>query len=156
MRKRHLTEDEISGLFSNRTPAEPTEKRNRQMQHLSECRPCSNRYEEYSKFVSVLSHPAVWLSGKQHTPSDVRKMERIIALMRQLAEERTEVAPLLDQTLTGSRGTWMTKLASLGNIHTHGMVDALIDRALRIYRLNAADGIELTSIAVEIADGIPV
>jgi tetratricopeptide (TPR) repeat protein len=156
MRKRHLTEDEISGLFANPARAEPTEKRARQMEHISDCRACSDRFDEYSKFVSVLSHAAVWVPGKQQTPIDTRKVERIIALMRQLAEERTDVAPLLDQTLTGSRATWMSKLVLLGNIHTHGMVDALLDRAVRVYRHNPADGLELTSIAVEIADQISV
>lgn len=154
--KRHLTEDEINELFVTSSPRKPSKKRTRQMEHISACQPCSDRYNECAKFVSVLGHPAVWSPAKESAPRDLKKVERIIALMRQLAQERADVVPLLDPTLTGRRETWMSKLSALGNIHTHGMVDALLDRADRIIRNKPADALELTSIAAEIADRIPV
>jgi len=154
--KRHLTEDEINELFVTSSPRKPSKKRALQMEHISECQACSDRYNECGKFVSVLGHPAVWFKGKEPAPRDTRKVQRIIALMRQLAQERADVVPLLDPTLTGPRETWLSKLAALGNIHTHGLVDALLDRADRVIRNKPADALELTSIAVQIADRIPV
>lgn len=156
MRKRHLTEDEISELFIASSPRRTTKKRVRQMEHISECRACSDTYNEYGKFVSVLGQPAVWSARKAPTPRDIEKVKRIVELMHQLAQERADVAPLLDPTLTGPRETWMAKLAALGNINTHGMVDALLDRADTLIRNKPADALELTSMAAEIADRIPV
>jgi len=158
MRKpRHLSDEEIIRLIDNPAPSTVTQKRATQIAHFDVCHTCAERYDAYSRFISVLTHAAVW--NREPLPDaapDESRYRRIAQLFGQVRHERAGVEPAIETALTGQPGTWKENLVAIGNIYTYGMVDVLLDRAVALTGSSPEGSLQLTLVAVEIADQLPV
>ena len=156
MREDHLTDAELLDLLTDPAPVRLTRERMRLFAHFADCAACGDRFNDVARFVSLLAEGDVWAAGVPDGKLPAPWLRRAAAALEQIAAERQGLDPLLEATLRGSRRGWRAKLAGIDRLSTYAMVDALLDRAVRLGRSAPADALELTSIAAEIADQLPV
>jgi len=120
--------------------------------HLAACHTCRDGLEQYRSIVNVLGNEAAWDYRElkdEPDPSTVATLRAFASSMQQQDEEaETYVAALLE----GARETWMPRLRAHPEWRTAGVVRKLVGDAFGALTKLPLDGVEMTSLAIEIAD----
>jgi len=120
--------------------------------HLAACHTCRDGLEQYRSIVNVLGNEAAWDYRElkdEPDPSTVATLRAFASSMQQQDEEaETYVAALLE----GARETWMPRLRAHPEWRTAGVVRKLVGDAYTALTKLPLDGVEMTSLAIEIAD----
>jgi len=121
-------------------------------QHLASCQTCRDGLEQYRAIVNILGREAArdYCDLKDEPePATVAALRAFATNMqREDDEAETYVAALLD----GSRETWMPRLNAHPEWRTAGVVRKLVADAYGALTRMPLDGVEMTSLAIEIAD----
>lgn len=152
----HLSDSTIIDLLLTSDSADADEKRISGREHLADCTSCHERLEEYRRFTSLLRLGEVWDQWEIATQPHVQWVRRVTALMRRMHDERIAAEEVVTSQLKGSSADWRAKLALVGELQTIGMIDALLGRSDAHLNSRPADALELTSVAVEIADAMRI
>ncbi len=156
LKRRHLSDSRIIDLLSTADCADFDEKRTLDREHLAECTSCHERLEEYRRFTSILRLAEVWDQREITTGRRVPGVRRVTALMRRLHDEQIAAEEVVSSQLKGPSAEWRPKLALVGELHTMGMIDALLARGDTLLNSRPADALELTALVVEIADAMRI
>jgi tetratricopeptide (TPR) repeat protein len=125
--------------------------------HLATCSSCSQRLDELRRFAALLREPEVW--DRREITSTVRMdwLQRLTRLIEQVEEERASAEIVLPNILgKNRRETWRAKLLAAGEVNTVGMVDVLIARAEAMFASDPPSALEISVIAVDIAEALRV
>jgi tetratricopeptide (TPR) repeat protein len=120
--------------------------------HLASCPTCRDGLEQYRAIVDVLGREAAWdycdLKDEPE-PATVAALRAFATNMQREDEEaETYVAALLD----GARETWMPRLHAHPEWRTAGVVRKLANLSYPTLDKMPPDAVEITNLAVEIAD----
>ncbi|HVR40278.1 MAG TPA: tetratricopeptide repeat protein [Thermoanaerobaculia bacterium] len=120
--------------------------------HLTSCASCAELFASYRAIANVLGDEAMW------DFRDLREepVEETITMLRAFADSmaREDAAALahVAELLAGSRETWMGKLLAHPEYRTAGTVRKLIAATDRAIDTMPPDALEITRLAVEIAE----
>jgi hypothetical protein len=121
-------------------------------QHLTSCQICRDGLEQYRAIVNILGREAArdYCDLKDEPePATVAALRAFATNMQREDEDAvTYVAALLD----GARETWMPRLHAHPEWRTAGVVRKLVADAYGALTRMPLDGVEMTSLAIEIAD----
>ena len=121
--------------------------------HLAVCGECSERLEDFRMVTEALRDTATWDLREDPAPNpNPNTIATLRAFADTMAAEDAAAATYLTELLAGPRETW------IGNLHAHpewrtaGVVRALVAATDRALDTMPADAVEITALAVEIAD----
>ncbi|HEY4643064.1 MAG TPA: tetratricopeptide repeat protein [Thermoanaerobaculia bacterium] len=121
--------------------------------HLATCESCSQSLDEYRAIVNVLGDEAAWschdLKLSEPDPSTVTALRSFATSMQR---EDDEAVAYVAAMLEGARETWMPRLRAHPEWRTAGVVRKLVGDAYPALTKLPLDGVEMTSLATEIAD----
>src|ERR1043165_128479 len=104
------------------------------------------------ELAELLRSPDVW-QGTQVLPPRVQEMT---ALSQQLGEEERKASELLDSLASTPVTWWRTAVMKSPAGRTSGMIHNLLERTRSEVRKSPARALELTSLAVDVANEIPL
>jgi len=148
MIEQHYDEEVLAGFL-----AEPIDSATRD-KHLAGCSLCKRTLESLRGTATLLKHGEVW---ERQSFSDTPRPETLAFLRNvqtTMANEDAVAGIYVRQLLAGSRDTWASKLAEHPEWRTAGIVRKLIAATDRAIDLMPADAVEITRMAVEIAEGL--
>jgi tetratricopeptide (TPR) repeat protein len=149
MIEQHYDEEVLAGFL-----AEPVDSATRD-KHLANCSLCKRTLESLRGTATLLKHGQVW---ERQSFSNAPRPETLAFLrnvQRTMASEDAAADLYVRHLLSGSRDTWAAKLAGHPEWRTAGVVRKLIAATDRAIDLMPADAVEITRMAVEIAEGLP-
>lgn len=154
--RRHLSDSRIIDLLLTSDSADADEKRALDREHLADCRSCHERLEECRRFTSILRQAEVWEQREIATEPHPQWVRRVAALIERLRDERIAADEVVSMQLKGASAGWRAKLALVAELDTIGMIDALLAHGDTLLNSTPADALELTSLAIEIADAMRI
>ena len=107
------------------------------------------------EFAELLRRPGVWEAETPPSRPPQRVLE-LAALAKRLAEEDRDAAALLDSLADKPSAWWRTGVLKAPNGRTAGTVRQLLDRMRKELHQSPARALEITSLAVELANEISV
>ena len=121
--------------------------------HVSSCERCSAEVGEQREMIAHLSSSDVW----EEAPAAPRQFViDVAAFAEQARREEQDAAVLCDEILTGPAAWWPQRLRQSGRAHTGGMVKQLLERMSATYRRSPANALQITAMAIEIANALDV
>jgi tetratricopeptide (TPR) repeat protein len=121
--------------------------------HVSSCERCSAEVGEQREMIAHLSSAEMW----EETPAAPRQFViDVAAFAEQARSEEQEAIALCDQVLTGPAAWWPQRLRQSGRGHTGGMVKELLERTRATLGSSPANALQITSLAIEIANALDV
>jgi len=138
----HLAEDTLLELLQNDDTDE----------HLAGCPDCREKLETFRLVADALADEATW----DDTPLNTAPVPETIANLRSFADrmaaEDAEAAAYLPDLMFGPREVWMDNLRRHPEYRMAGMVRKLLEAVPTARDLMPRDAVELTSLAIEIAE----
>jgi len=105
------------------------------------------------KLAELLRSPEVWHAAEKPAPPPERARE-VAGLAERLAAEDHEVAALLDTLSNTPPAWWRTAILKSPNRHCAGTVRKLLERMRSLIRKSPPQALEVTSLAVDLANDI--
>jgi tetratricopeptide (TPR) repeat protein len=121
-------------------------------QHLRSCETCRASLDEYRSIVQVLGDAAAWDFRDLKDEPDPTTVTSLRAFASSMAREDEEAERYVAALLEGARETWMPRLRAHPEWRTAGVVRKLVADAYTALTRLPLDGVEMTSLAIEIAD----
>ena len=121
-------------------------------QHLASCNVCRDGLEQYRAIVDTLGHEAAWDYRELKTEPDPTTVANLRAFASSMEREDEEAETYVAALLEGARETWMPRLRAHPEWRTAGVVRKLVADAFGALTKLPLDGVEMTSLAIEIAD----
>jgi len=121
-------------------------------QHLASCNTCRDGLEQYRAIVDTLGHEAAWDYRELKSDPDPTTVANLRAFASSMAHEDEEAETYVSALLEGARETWMPRLRAHPEWRTAGLVRKLVADAYTALTKLPLDGVEMTSLAIEIAD----
>jgi tetratricopeptide (TPR) repeat protein len=149
MIEQHYDEEVLAGFL-----AEPIDSATRD-KHLTGCSLCKRTLDSLRGTASLLKEGEVW---EQQSFSSTPRPETLAFLrgVQKTMKDEDAVAEIyVKQLLARSRDTWAPRLAEHPEWRTAGVVRKLIAAVDRAIDVMPADAVEITRMAVEIAEGLP-
>jgi tetratricopeptide (TPR) repeat protein len=122
------------------------------VQHVGACSLCESEVRWLRTFTETMKEPEVWQRNEASYSPSPERMRIVLDFARRLEREDGEAAERLPSLLDGPRSWWQTKLAQHPEYRTAGMVRKLIEATDRAIETVPADALEITHLAVDIAD----
>jgi tetratricopeptide (TPR) repeat protein len=121
--------------------------------HVSSCGRCSAEVGEQREMMVTLASSEVW----QAPPPPPRQFVVDVAAFAERArvEEERAIA-LCDEILTGPAAWWQQRMRQAEGIYTGGMVKQLLDRMRAMLGQSPANALQVTALAIEIANALDV
>src|SRR6185369_5265862 len=123
-------------------------------QHLSSCETCRASLDEYRSIVQVLGDKAAWDFRDLKDEPDPTTVANLRAFATSMAREDEDAEQYVAALLEGARETWMPRLRAHPEWRTAGMVRKLASLSYPTLDKMPPDAVEITNLAVEIADHI--
>ena len=121
--------------------------------HLATCDTCRQSLDEYRAIVNVLGEQAAWDCQELKTPDpDPSTVATLRAFATSMHNEDEEAAAYVAALLEGPRETWMPRLRAHPEWRTAGVVRRLVGDAYAALTKLPLDGVEMTGLAIEIAN----
>jgi len=122
--------------------------------HLAGCDLCLKTLHSLRASAQILREPAVWNAAPISTAPRPDTLAFLRGVQKTMAEENNTAAVWIKQLLAGPRETWASRLAEHPEWRTGGMVRALLKAGDAVINVLPADAVDITRIAVEIAEGL--
>lgn len=123
--------------------------------HVSGCDECAEMLSAHQELAALLKTAEVWEQPAAAGPAVVAKGRELATVAQQLDGEGTEAEVMVDAMLASPQAWWRTKLMREGG-QTVGVVRALLDRMRSILPKAPLQALEVTSIAVDLANDLPI
>lgn len=121
-------------------------------QHLASCQTCRDGLEQYRAIVDTLGCQAAWDYRELKSDPDPATVANLRAFANSMEREDEEAETYVAALLEGARETWMPRLRAHPEWRTAGVVRKLVADAYTALTKLPLDGVEMTSLAIEIAD----
>jgi tetratricopeptide (TPR) repeat protein len=122
--------------------------------HLASCRTCSEALASFEAITEVLGLEAAWDLRDLQTEPVPSTIATLRAFAEQMATEDAAAELFVKELLAGSRETWMPRLQQRPEVRTAGVVRKLIEATDHALDTMPPDAVEITNLAVEIAEGL--
>jgi tetratricopeptide (TPR) repeat protein len=126
----------------------------RQDPHLASCRRCSGMLDEYRLVEKTLGQAPVWDLRELKDEPVPATIANLRAFAGTMAREDAEADANLTRLLEGPREWWSNRLRQNPQWRTAGMVRRLIAATDRAIDTMPPDAVEITALAVDIAEGL--
>jgi tetratricopeptide (TPR) repeat protein len=123
--------------------------------HVAHCVQCAEMLSAHQELAALLKTAEVWERPPAATPAVVAKSRELSGMGRRIDEEQAVAMAKVDEMLASPQRWWKTKLMREGGL-TIGVVRALLDRMRRVLAKAPLQALDITTIAVEIADDLPI
>jgi tetratricopeptide (TPR) repeat protein len=150
MIEQHYDEEVLAGFLG-----EPIDSATRD-KHLAGCSLCKRTLESLRGTASLLKHGEVWERQSFSSAPRPETLAFLRGVQKTMNDEDAAAEVYIKQLLAGSRDTWAPRLAEHPEWRTAGVVRKLIAATDRAIDLMPADAVEITRMAVEVAEGLPV
>lgn len=144
MMERHYDDDLLIGLLDAPVPADDP--------HLKSCRRCAETLHAYRAVADCLGEEAVWDLRELREEPDPQTVARLRAVAERIAREDADAERRVAGMRAMPRGRWRS-LAGDPLFRTAGVVRKLLELCDET-ELPPADALEITALAVEIAEGL--
>lgn len=143
----HYSDETLIAMLEARD--EEAIKRN---QHLASCNTCRDSLEQYRAIVNTLGCEAAWDYRELKSDPDPETVANLRAFATSMEREDEDAETYVAALLEGARETWMPRLRAHPEWRTAGVVRKLVRDAFGALTKLPPDGVEMTSLAIEIAD----
>jgi tetratricopeptide (TPR) repeat protein len=148
MIEQHYDEEVLAGFL-----AEPIDSAARD-RHLAGCSLCKQTLNSIRDTAGLLKQPDVWNRESFSSAPRPETLSFLRNVQRTMADEDGAAEVYVKQLLAGSRDTWADRLAEHPEWRTAGVVRKLIAATDRAIDLMPSDAVEITRLAVGIADDL--
>jgi tetratricopeptide (TPR) repeat protein len=122
--------------------------------HVSSCDQCSMEVGEQRAMIASLDDADVWESAPAAAPRQF--VVNVTAFAERARQEEEAAAALCDEVLTGPHSWWPQRLRKAAGTQTAGLVKHLLDRWRHLVESNPAAALQVTTLALEVANGLDV
>jgi tetratricopeptide (TPR) repeat protein len=148
MIEQHYDEEVLAGFLG-----EPIDSAERD-RHLAGCSLCKQTLKSIRDTAGLLKHADVWSHESFSSAPRPETLAFLRNVQQTMADEDAVAEVYIKQLLAGSRDTWAPRLAEHPEWRTAGVVRKLIAATVRVIDFMPADAVEISRMAVEIADGL--
>lgn len=147
MIERHYDEDALLTMLASNggTATDP---------HLRACSECAEKFDTFRVVTGTLRDAATWDKREVNEAPNANTIATLRAFAGTMAAEDAAAEAFLADLLAGPRETWMPTLAAHPEYRTPGTVRRLIAATDRALDTMPADAVELTALAVDIAENL--
>lgn len=125
--------------------------------HIAWCDECARELGAHRDIVTALQESNAWERDAEQPTAPRRFVVDVIAFAERARQEEAAAARLCDDILTGPSSWWQQRLHKAGAAaYTAGMVTELLERARPIITSSPAKALEVTSMAMEIANSLDI
>ena len=127
--------------------------------HMLECEPCNRMFASVQEFLSALGDASVWGEDEPtllEAEPDEEKLEEFLAFARTLSSEQEDADVLVPALLRQSSAEWRTTMEKSPRLRTAAALRRLADEAKRMLDTSPSGSLELSILAVEFAERLPV
>jgi len=121
--------------------------------HVSSCESCSAEVGEQREMMAHLSSSDVW---EEASAPPRQFVIDVAAFAERARSEEQEAVTLCDSILTGPPAWWPQRLRQSSRGYTGGMVTQLLERTREINHKTPANALQLTALAIEVANALDV
>lgn len=121
--------------------------------HVASCERCSAELGNHRELVDALQSEAVW---KDPMPAPRQFVVDVVEFADRAKSEDAKAAALCDAILSGPAAWWPQRLRQAENVYTAGMVRQLLERMRQFISTSPANALQVTAMAVDIANALPV
>lgn len=121
--------------------------------HLAACGECASEVGSHQEIVSALQHEDTWSDER---PAPRQFVVDVIGFAERARIEEEQAARLCDEVLTGPASWWPTRVRQKPEAYTAGMVKTLLDRMRGTLESSPANALQITALALEIANELDV
>ena len=146
MIEQHYDEEVLAGFL-----AEPIDSAARD-RHLAGCSLCKQTLNSIRDTAGLLKQPDVWSRESFSSTPRPETLAFLRNVQRTMSDEDAAAEVYVKQLLAGSRETWAPRLAEHPEWRTAGVVRKLIAATDRAIDLMPSDAVEITSMALAIAN----
>jgi len=122
--------------------------------HLVECKTCREGLAQYRSIVSVLGDEAAWDLRELKEDADPSTIALLRSFTADMQREDEDAETYVTELLSGARETWMPRLRAHPEWRTAGVVRKLAALSYPTLDKMPPDAVEITNLAVEIAEHI--
>jgi tetratricopeptide (TPR) repeat protein len=148
MIEQHYDEEVLAGFLG-----EPIDSATRD-KHLAGCSLCKRTLESLRGTATLLKHGEVWERQSFSSAPRPETLAFLRGVQRTMNDEDAAAEVYVKQLLAGCRDTWAPRLAEHPEWRTAGVVRKLIAATDRAIDIMPADAVEITRMALEIAEGL--
>jgi tetratricopeptide (TPR) repeat protein len=123
-------------------------------EHLAACTDCSERLETFRLIAEAMADETTWDTRPLSDAPVPETIANLRGFADRMAMEDGEAAANLPNLLVGPREQWMGNLHQHAEYRTAGMVRKLIEAVPAARNVMPRDAVELTALAIEIADNL--
>jgi tetratricopeptide (TPR) repeat protein len=120
--------------------------------HLTACGECTEKLDTFRLVTSALHDAATWDKREINEAPNPNTIATLRAFADSMSAEDTAAEAFLASLLAGPRESWMATLTAHPEYRTPGTVRRLIAATDRALDTMPADAVEITALAVEIAE----
>jgi tetratricopeptide (TPR) repeat protein len=121
--------------------------------HLAGCAECADEVDSHHEIVGVLQNGEVW---NDESPAPRQFVVDVIGFAERARAEEAQAAKDCDEILTGPVSWWSTRLRQKPEAYTAGLVKTLLDRMRGSLESAPANALQITALAIEIANELDV
>ena len=147
MIERHYDEDALVTMLASGADAADA--------HLQACGECAEKLDTCRLVTDALRDAATWDKREVSEAPNPNTIATLRAFADTMAAEDSLADAFLAELLAGPRESWMPTLAAHPEYRTAGTVRRLIAATDRALDTMPADAVELTALAVDIAENLP-
>lgn len=122
--------------------------------HLGTCAECSEKLDSFRLVTDALHDAATWDKREISEAPNAATIASLRSFAETMAAEDTAADAFLADLLAGPRETWAATLAAHPEYRTPGTVRRLIAATDKALDTMPADAVEITGLAVSIAEGL--
>ncbi len=148
MIEQHYDEEVLAGFLGEPIDSAARDK------HLAGCSLCKRTLDSLRGTATLLKHGDVWEPQSFSNTPRAESLAFLRGVQKAMKSEDAAADLYARQLLAGSRDTWAPRLAQHPEWRTAGVVRKLIAATDRAIDMMPADAVEITRLAVEIADGL--
>lgn len=124
--------------------------------HVSSCDRCSAEVGEQREMISVLAEAGTWQEAADERPVPRAFSVDVAGFAERARAEDERAAMLCDEILSGPAAWWGQRLRTMPDVLTAGMARQLLDRAIPMLETSPANALQVTALAIEVANSLDV
>ena len=149
MIEQHYDEEVLAGFLDEPIDAATRDK------HLDTCSLCKRTLQSIRDTTVLLKKPGIWDRQRISTTAKPDTLAFLRNVQRTMAEEDAAAQGYVALLLAGDRESWAATLGAHPEWRTAGLVRQLIAATERAIDLMPPDALEITRLAVDIAEQLP-
>jgi tetratricopeptide (TPR) repeat protein len=122
--------------------------------HVSSCAECAAEIGEHRDLIAQLGDKEVWEASPPPVPRQL--VASLVSFAERARREDEDAVEICDQVLTGPSQWWPQRLRKTNGAQTAGVVKQLLARMLQTAESSPAHALQMTSMAIGIANALDV